>query len=99
MTRTELLLVLLMEECDETSQRASKAIRFGLDEVQEGQELNNAQRLVYEFNDVLAVMQVMIDEGLIDNEHDKCKQAINAKKGKIKQWLAYSAKCGTMINE
>lgn len=94
MTRTELLLVLLMEECDETSQRASKAIRFGLDEVQEGQELNNAQRLCYEFNDIVAVVDILRNDGLLDKTIDP--EAILLKKAKIEKWLSYSADCGTL---
>ncbi len=59
MTRTELLLTVLAEECVETAQRVSKAIRFTLEEIQPEQELTNAQRIVYEFNDIVAVMEVL----------------------------------------
>lgn len=34
--RPTMLLVLLAEECVEVAQRATKAIRFGLGEIQEG---------------------------------------------------------------
>jgi hypothetical protein len=37
MTREQHLLTILAEECGEVVQRASKAIRFGLDESQPGQ--------------------------------------------------------------
>jgi len=94
MTRTELLLTILAEECVETAQRASKAIRFTLDEVQEGQELSNAQRIVYEFNDIFAVMQMLFEEGLIHRTLDYT--AINAKKAKIEKWLDYSQKMGAL---
>ncbi len=63
MTKTEMLLTLLAEECNETAQRASKAIRFGLDEVQEGQPHNNADRIVYEFNDLVAVTEMLKRKG------------------------------------
>ena len=35
MTREEHLLVVAMEECDEVSQRIAKALRFGLEQVQQ----------------------------------------------------------------
>ena len=38
MTESENLLIILMEECDELSQRVSKALRFTLDEKQIGQD-------------------------------------------------------------
>lgn len=53
MNITEHLLVIAMEETAEVQQRISKAIRFGLSEVQEGQSLNNAQRIMYELTDLL----------------------------------------------
>jgi hypothetical protein len=50
------LLVILMEEAAEITQRASKALRFGLDEVQPGQEFSNAQRLAHEIGDLEEVV-------------------------------------------
>jgi hypothetical protein len=67
MNNTEHLLTILSEECVETAQRVSKAIRFGLTEVQEGQHLNNAERLVYEFNDIVAVMELLHEKRINPN--------------------------------
>ena len=39
----QFLSVLVQEECNEVGQRASKLTRFGFDEVQPGQPLNNLQ--------------------------------------------------------
>ncbi len=94
MNRTELLLIQLAEECVETAQRASKALRFGLSEVQEGQELDNAQRIVYEFNDIVAIMEILQQERLVDKVIDI--EAIEKKKLKIEQWLEYSKSVGTI---
>lgn len=107
MTRVELLLTILAEECNEVAQRASKAIRFGLDEVQEGQELNNAERIIYEFNDFLATFQILQTEGYLPY-NGVSQPAIDAKKLKIEKWLKYSAdqgvltepeRCGIMCGE
>lgn len=51
------LLTILIEEASEIQQRATKALRFGLDEIQPGQPLNNAQRLDYEIGDFVAVLR------------------------------------------
>lgn len=53
------LLTILMEECGEVVQRCSKALRFGLLEVQPGQELTNATRLAHEIGDVLKMVEVL----------------------------------------
>lgn len=88
MTYDENLLVCLSEECDEVSQRACKAIRFGVDEVQEGQELSNAERIVYEFNDLFAVMEMILDRGLISKIIDR--PAIELKKVKVLEGIRKS---------
>lgn len=96
MTRIEHLLTLLSEECNETGQRASKAIRFGLNETQEGQELTNAQRIQYEFCDIIAVVALLKEEGIIDSKTFDMEEAIKLKKIKIEKWLEYSKTCGTI---
>lgn len=94
MTRNENLLTILSEECVETAQRVSKALRFTLEEIQPEQELTNAQRIVYEFNDILAVMEILQEEGVFDKVIDR--EAIDKKKIKVAKYLAYSAQVGTV---
>lgn len=77
-----------MEECNELSQRASKAIRFGLEEVQEGQKLNNTERMINEFNDLMAVVEMMDDLNIMPVPH-RLQYRI-AKKRKIRKWIKYS---------
>ncbi len=94
MTKQEHLLTLLMEECAETAQRASKAIRFTMDEIQPGQILTNGARIVYEFNDILAVMELLQDSGAIGNVIDR--KAIDLKKEKVREYMRYSRDLGTI---
>jgi len=94
MTRIENLLTILSEECVETAQRVSKAIRFTLEEVQPEQDLTNAQRIVYEFNDIVAVMEILHEEGVFDKVIDR--EAIDKKKLKVAKYLAYSVEVGTV---
>lgn len=96
MTRLEHLLTILTEECNETGQRVSKAIRFGMQEVQEGQLLTNAERVIYEFNDIVAVMELLLNDGDIKLLFDR--EAIVAKKQKIVKYMEYAKKCGTITD-
>lgn len=94
MTRIEHLLCLLAEECAEVAHRTSKAIRFGLTEVQEGQLLNNADRILDEVVDLLAVLELLFEDGLLSPGDATDK--LDAKKAKVLRYLAYSEKCGTL---
>ncbi len=93
MTRLEHLLIILAEECSEVAQRASKALRFGLDEVQPRQGLSNEQRLWQELSDLVAVSEMLLAErgqGGVD------PAAVQAKKAKVERFLEYSRQCGTL---
>lgn len=94
MKRHEHLLTILAEECAEVAQRASKALRFGLGEVQPGQGLTNAERIVGEVTDLLAVALMLADEGHLALEDQQ--GAVAAKRAKVEKFLAYSAQCGTL---
>lgn len=105
MTETEHLLDCITEECAEIIQRVSKALRFGLREVQPGQDLTNEQRIVAEFHDLRGVLEMLharglllaTDDGLLAN-HDQ-RDAINAKKHKVRKFLDYSRSLGTLTEE
>ena len=51
------LLVCLDEEAHEVGQRVCKSLRFGMDEVQPGQEMTNAERIEQEIGDFWAVVE------------------------------------------
>src|SRR6478609_8921168 len=87
MTEQELLLCCLAEECAEVAQRVSKALRFGLGEVQPGQPKDNAQRIVDELNDLMAVAMMLEGRGL---SRFGQTAAIEAKKAKVRAYLDYS---------
>lgn len=94
MNRTEHLLTILSEECNEIGQRASKAKRFGLNEIQQEQPLTNAERIVQEYADLLAVVEMLVDEGhLVIPDLSEAKAA---KKRKVEEFLRYSASRGTL---
>ena len=62
LTRTEYLLTKLAEECAEVAHCCSKAIIFGLEETQEGQDLNNAERLKNEYADLMGTYDMLVYE-------------------------------------
>jgi len=64
MTRVEILLECLAEECAEVAQRVCKAQRFGLEEVQPGQRYTNEQRINLELCDLVTVVQMLEELGL-----------------------------------
>lgn len=86
---TEHLLTILAEECAEVAQRASKALRFGLEEIQEGQELTNAQRIEQEFADLTAVFAML-------QLNPPTREQIDAKREKVIKFIEYSQECGTL---
>lgn len=60
------LLECLAEECSEVIKRCMKAQRFGIDEIQSGQELTNHQRIALEAGDVMEVIGRLVEEGILD---------------------------------
>ena len=94
MNHTEHLLSCLAEECTEVGQRVSKALRFGLSEVQPGQPLTNAERIAGELIDLLAVVGMLEDQGVLDVPRDPV--AITRKKEKVLKFMAYAEQCGSL---
>lgn len=92
MTRQDHLLVRAMEECNELAQRISKALVFGMEEVQPGQTLTNRERIYGEYYDLRAVLGMAgIDAW---DTSDRARQAEAAKVAKVEKFLAYSDACG-----
>lgn len=93
MTRTEHLLWILAEECAEVTQRASKAARFGLLEIQPEQSLTNEERLAGEVADIYGVVELLQENGHLGPISES---AIRAKQMKVEKFLQYSVECGTL---
>lgn len=94
MTRQEHLLVTALEECAEIEQRITKALRFGLDEIQPVETggdgiADNRDKISYEVDDLLAVLKLLgISYG------DSLR--IEAKQIKTKKFIAYAQNQGTL---
>lgn len=98
MTRLEHLLTIAAEECAEIAQRLSKAQRFGLGEIQPGQELSNAARIQVEVNDLFAVLQMIEQDAELPAGalQSITNPFIAAKVRKVEQFLRLSEQQGTL---
>lgn len=98
MNRAEYLLTQAASECNEVAHRITKALHFGLAEVQPGQMENNAQRIVGEVTDLLAVLEMLREEGILPTPSmNEVHLAVGAKKAKVEKFFRYaSEQCGTV---
>lgn len=95
MNRTEHLLTCLAEECAEAAKRVSKALRFGLDEVQPDQPLRNRDRIDEELRDLISVALILHSEGVLGYViPDRGEQL--AKLAKIEKFMAISREQGVL---
>ena len=77
-------LDILQEECGEVIVEVSKCRRFGLDSLHYKTGIKHATMLELEVGDVLALVDILIDQGILDT--DTLDIAKEAKKEKLKQW-------------
>lgn len=85
MRNKETVMAVLQEECAEVIQAVSKIYRFGLDNSWNG--VTNKQSLVTEIGDVLALIDILINETDINISEDEVINAIELKREKLKIFL------------
>ncbi len=96
MNRQDHILVRAMEECNELAQRISKALVFGMKEIQPGQTQTNEDRIYYEYFDLRATLGMAgIDAWRTD---DKARAAEAAKVAKVEKYLRYSEEVGRLAS-
>lgn len=93
MNRLEHLLTIFSEECAEVAQETSKALRFGLEEKMPTETRNNRQRIAKEFSQLMAMREMLEDEGV---KLPISVNVIDAKKSAVEKYLEYSKQCGTL---
>lgn len=80
--RQEEIMLICQEECAEVAQAISKVFRFGVD----GEHLGatNRERLEEEIGDLLCMIEMMTEEGIIDAS--VVSNAAQAKRAKLAKW-------------
>lgn len=99
LTRNEHLLVCAAEEANEVAQRITKALRFGLTEVQEGQPLTNADRIRYEYMDLVTVLSMLEREtgqALVSTDADGWAIHAADKEDKVEKYMRLAEREGTL---
>lgn len=81
------LLDCLTEEIHEVGQRICKANRFGLAEVQPGQDLTNEERIVYELADLVAVVEMLQGCGVLRYSFSDFAKMKILKHAKLQKYL------------
>lgn len=82
---TKEILTILQEECAEVIVEVSKCFRFGPDQMMEGVNVTNMQRLQKELGDLQAMIELLIDNK-VGITTQGLKEAKKQKFQKLKQW-------------
>ena len=76
------ILLIAQEECAEVTQAISKVFRFGMDAVHN--ERTNRERLTEETGDLLCMIELMVESGMIDRK--EMLHASGNKRNKLLKW-------------
>lgn len=97
MNRHEALLLQIAEEASEVAKAASKCIRFGTDHTWSTEKGTATSRLYQEFLELMALVEMCQDAGLIqDCVNDMDRASIEAKKFRVEEFLILSRELGTV---
>ena len=88
----ENLLVIAMEEAAEVQQELSKVLRFGANNYHlEDPSLSNGRRVMYEFNQLKAVISLLQDRCILPTLNEYEENMIKSNKiNAIKKWSSQS---------
>ena len=81
---TQETLLITQEECAEVTQAISKIMRFGLNDAWPKDGPNNKSRLEEEVGDLLCMIDIMIERGILSDSN--VNAARHAKRDKLKTW-------------
>jgi NTP pyrophosphatase (non-canonical NTP hydrolase) len=82
---TKEILTILQEECAEVIVEVSKCFRFGPDQMMEGMNVTNMERLQKEIGDLQAMIELLVDNK-VGVTTQGLKEAKKAKFQKLKLW-------------
>lgn len=96
MNKREHLLACLAEECSEIQKCACKTLRFGENDHYPDCKNTNIEELAYELDDLIGVVQLLEEEGVIPKWGNN--QRIEDKKNKVKKYMEYAKQSGALID-
>jgi NTP pyrophosphatase (non-canonical NTP hydrolase) len=82
--KTKEVMDILQEEAAEVIQAVSKISRFGLDNFKPGKPKTNREHLEEELGDLMAMITILLDKGIVTRVN--LDRAEAAKIEKLKQW-------------
>lgn len=99
MNRTEHILASIGEEAAEIGQAVGKGLRFGLTDVGPFNKESNGANLIQEINDLLALVEIAGENGVLDISLLNNEDIKLAKKDKYFKYLQYSMNLGNVQDE
>jgi len=97
MTKNEYLLSCLSEEASEVIKDVSKSLRFGMDSSYPGSSVQNRDRIREELIDLIAVAEMLVEHGIIDDFQDpESLYEKEEKKEKVLKYLKISKSLGAV---
>lgn len=82
--KSQEIMSILQEECSEVIQAVSKINRFGIDNYKPGKPKTNREHLEEELGDLLAMIELLENDGVISRPNMEI--AKTAKFEKLKKW-------------
>lgn len=88
MTPADHLLTVLMEECSEVIQPASKAIRFGLTSRNPNTQIENREAIIQEYYDIVATIEMLQEIKILPKwSEERQNFQKEAKKIKVEKYM------------
>ncbi len=94
MTEQEHLLECLSEECSEVIKEVCKAQRFGLEDINPKTGVRNRTAISHELTDLIAVVDMLVDRGILVNDQLFNQNDIANKKAKVEHYIEYAKQHG-----
>lgn len=95
MNHSENLLVVASEECAEIQKNIAKALRFGTDNHHPDEpEKTNGERIMAEFHQLRAVMDMLVNQGILPTMADSEISVYQNKVEAVEKWEQYSKRIG-----
>jgi NTP pyrophosphatase (non-canonical NTP hydrolase) len=79
-------LLILQEECAEVTQAISKIFRFGMDSYHPESGISNHESLVNELGDLLAMIDIVLEDSSLNITQDQLDSAKQKKFQKLTKW-------------